>query len=345
MTDILFPDDGAKPISGLSRDGPRMSECASATTPPELHEYVPPWTPGDNEVHRASNVMRPVSSMGQQSAIILCACFAMLGIVWLMGTLAATSLGVPVRYVYYFWAMFGLAVLVVLVQVGTRAYMKAVKFKRQKLNAAETWRVAIIGRSAYQEDFGVVPTENFEPIVVPARVGHRSKKQFVAVAAITEMVCFLSVLYFLPIRTVLTVASNFYLLMILGVGVSSVVTGFLYPVYYRVLPGSIDIVRYPFLGMGKPAVERFDLHACRVTVLAQRKIVLIDDPAVPPKPIEQDSLARSVVAHMNMQYTFHAAAEINVALNRDSMQLVRMIAAAAISPYPTPELPDDELVG
>lgn len=322
-----------------------MSTHEQNATPDADAPYIPSWRTGDNEVHRALQVARPVVSGFQQVAVIQCAILSGIVIVWLVGSLAATALGVPARYVYMFWALLTIGVLVMLLRLGARAYMKAVKFKRQQFGVAETWRVAIIGRTGDQDEFGEVQTENFEPIIVPARVGHRSKVQFARIAIVSIGIFLFFIWNQLPSAFAATFAFQYYLLAILGGGVASVVLGFVYPVYYRVVPGALDIVRYPFLGIGRPIVERFDLHACRVTVLAQRKIVLIDDPAVPPTPIGKKSPLIHGVANNTAHHMVHATVEVNVALNRGSMEIVRMIAAAAISAYPTPPLPDDQLVG
>lgn len=95
----------------------------------------------------------------------------------------------------------------------------------------------------------------------------------------------------------------------------------LWPTYYRVVPGRVDIMKYGMLGPGAPDVEKLDLRACRVSADAGSGAVRIE-------------LADGTRKYLQFQGT-----------TASRMEFAKVVAEAAISPHPTPPLPDDALVG
>lgn len=61
-----------------------------------------------------------------------------------------------------------------------------------------------------------------------------------------------------------------------------------WPVYLRVSPGRVDLLRYPLLGAGKPAITSFDVRHAKVTCRAysENGYILIETPGAEPHSIQ-----------------------------------------------------------
>lgn len=95
----------------------------------------------------------------------------------------------------------------------------------------------------------------------------------------------------------------------------------LWPTYYRVVPGRLDIMKFPMIGLRKPEVERVDLRQPRVSADARSGAIRL----------ERADGARS---YIQFQGTLASR-----------MEFARSVAEAATSPHAAPPLPDHELVG
>ncbi|MCX5689596.1 MAG: hypothetical protein NTV94_07410 [Planctomycetota bacterium] len=96
------------------------------------------------------------------------------------------------------------------------------------------------------------------------------------------------------------------------------------PTYIRVAPGSLDVLRFGWIGRNIPRFEHFDLRTCQVLVDSRSGMIRIWDEARPTR--------RGIF--------------INASLTGAGKQeLSKAILAAARSKIPTPTLPDDALVG
>jgi len=97
----------------------------------------------------------------------------------------------------------------------------------------------------------------------------------------------------------------------------------LYPTYYRVVPGRLDIVRYKWWADRARSIERFDLREARKIEVnyANQNVVIEAAPSEPDCPVI---------------YLSHI---------RERHRLAEAILMAAISTSPAPPLPDDELLG
>lgn len=109
-----------------------------------------------------------------------------------------------------------------------------------------------------------------------------------------------------------------------GVTGGIVLLGVLCPTYIRVAPGSLDILRFGWIGHGIPRFEHFDLRTCRVLVDARTGMIRLWDETRPTR--------RGVFINGSMT-------------GAGKMELSKAVLAAARSRIPTPSLPDDALVG
>jgi hypothetical protein len=109
-----------------------------------------------------------------------------------------------------------------------------------------------------------------------------------------------------------------------GVTGGIVLIGALCPTYIRVAPGSLDILRFGWIGRGIPRFEHFDLRTCQVLVDSRTGMIRLWDESRPTR--------RGVF--------------INSALTgAGKHELSKSVLAAARSKLPTPRLPDDALIG
>lgn len=95
----------------------------------------------------------------------------------------------------------------------------------------------------------------------------------------------------------------------------------LWPTYYRVVPGRIDVLEFSVLGARLERVCKLDLRHDRVAANAATGYVIV---------------RRESGEHVLVNYA---------GLPPRRAEFAKAVAEAAISPHPTPPLPDDELTG
>ncbi|MGD9789457.1 MAG: hypothetical protein AB7Q00_05725 [Phycisphaerales bacterium] len=84
-------------------------------------------------------------------------------------------------------------------------------------------------------------------------------------------------------------------------GVPSLLATFIYPAYVRIVPGRMDVFRYPMFGRGRPAVESVDLRSGEVIVRADGCAVNVTTPTgprewtLPVMMFRRDEALRSVL--------------------------------------------------
>lgn len=98
-------------------------------------------------------------------------------------------------------------------------------------------------------------------------------------------------------------------------------TFFLWPTYYRVVPGRLDIMKFPMIRTGMAQVERVNLREPRVSADAASGAIRLEHP----------DGKRSYIQFLGTPAS--------------RMEFAKAVAEAAISPHTSPPLPDDELVG
>jgi hypothetical protein len=109
-----------------------------------------------------------------------------------------------------------------------------------------------------------------------------------------------------------------------GVTGGIVLLGLLCPTYIRVAPGSLDILRFGWIGRGIPRFEHFDLRTCQVLVDSRTGMIRLWD--------ESRATRRGLFINGSMT-------------GAGKLELAKAVLAAARSRIPTPSLPDDALVG
>lgn len=187
-------------------------------------------------------------------------------------------------------------------------------------------RVKLIASEAMLKQFGYPSLDPFEPKLFRVFGAVRGEKWLRRTIAVASFVMCIFALALLRGHGRLS-ASAFtgpmpisldFQVGLLAAFMPSVV---LWPTYFRVVPGRLDVLKYSMLGSGKPEVQKVDLRQGRLSVEAATGRLRIDLPS-----------------GERLYTQFHGSSS-------NKIEFAKAIAEAAISPHPTPPLPDDELVG
>lgn len=123
-----------------------------------------------------------------------------------------------------------------------------------------------------------------------------------------------------------------------GLAIARFSRPFLWPTYLRVVPGRLDILQYRLLGVGRPRVRSTDLTHARLAIrLGSCFAVFPLAPApTPPTPDTPDTPHTGEL--LPLPETLFGA-------RRHAFAFERALVSAALSPFPAPSLPKDELSG
>lgn len=251
---------------------------------------------------------------------VILACMA----TWVMGRFGTGAM---------LWFL-GVTALFVALGFGTRiwrrlrsAYDEGMELTKLPLSADGRGRVRCIGRQATVRRLGPIPEEPFEPVIVRVVVASKPSRAFVWTWVVSGVLAVVGVLAMF--RYVLSGVgpgtspwtSFMYFYFAFGASAGSLIATFVFPTYLRITPGRLDVFKFPALGRGRPEVSTFDLKRLNVTLL-----------------LNQSSIVLESSPDAGMQFVTFAA-------SFDRLGTSRALLAAAVSPHPTPPLPDDTLLG
>lgn len=117
----------------------------------------------------------------------------------------------------------------------------------------------------------------------------------------------------------------------------------LFPVYLRLCPGRLEVLRYPPFG-GAPAVTTFDLRAVGLCVDFDTAMVAIEPPRPPGTPVPPTVLSDRWPYHPRHP-DGHRPFYVCVALCPERSEFCRRLVQAALTETPAPPLPHDGLTG
>jgi hypothetical protein len=109
-------------------------------------------------------------------------------------------------------------------------------------------------------------------------------------------------------------------MMSILIGPAVTLTALMWPTYFRVVPGRLDVLAYGPLGHGPPRMNSIDLRASRVLVDTNRDWIVVEPEGQGPVGLELAGV-----------------------WNR--MEFARSVLEAARCRTPSPPLPEGELVG
>ncbi|MDX2146683.1 MAG: hypothetical protein SFZ23_04105 [Planctomycetota bacterium] len=258
--------------------------------------------------------------------------FAVVGAVVLIGLLVIRAVAGPTWLAFVPGGLVGIALAIWSLRFGLRTKRITLQFIRQPPPVDDSVRVRCAGNAvAIQEVKALGPPEgvgSFEPkiydafFMVPA-----SKKLFRWWIIITSIVGVAGVMgeVFIIARPLIPGFHVVYFYIIAVV--SAIILAFLNPVYLRVVPGRLDVMRFRFRGRRASSVRSIDLRSVRMLVDLTTKRVFFDR-------VAGDNSER-----------IECVGELGFEVCYNRTEFAHALLAAATTDAPTPDLPHDELIG
>lgn len=166
--------------------------------------------------------------------------------------------------------------------------------------------------------------EPFEPVIVPVLMPEGINRTFGltwAAGAIVTALAIAAIMRVLGLGAF--IFGGAYIIMAVSAMLGLSLAAWLRPSYLRILPGRIDVFRYGLLGARPPRVRKIAIRGARVDIALSGMRAL----AVHPPPGDGNS------AYL----LFHSA--------WSAERVAGAIMRAAVCSHPTPDAPDDALVG
>ena len=189
-------------------------------------------------------------------------------------------------------------------------------------NAApdESFRLNCVGPREYLEQHGPLTDLSFEPAIFHSIFVQKSTRSQVVVFILVLLPAFVVMHYLfawflgIPGWGKLVLSKTW-----LAVGLALWFTGWMWPTYFRVVPGRLDVMRFSNL-RGRPvAFEQYDLRQARIMVDLRRSVIFLD------------------YGYRKADFTFM--------LMRGRTRFAYYVLLAALSTHKPPPLPDDALLG
>lgn len=226
-----------------------------------------------------------------------------------------------------------------------RGYRDAMSLDRLALNVNQAARVRCVGGQAAVDRMRPIPLEPFEPVIERVLVASRPDRSFLVAWAIGSCLFMIGLLVVAELTGTgfrigpMSLWSFGYFIFGLVLFGGCLFASAMYPTYLRIAPGRVDVLRFSFLGRRVRELERFDVGRDRVLVLLRAGAVIVE-PLMPSAEGETDSTPSTAAEKPDRA----GSRCIIFAGSMNRTELARDILAAAISPHPTPALPDDRLL-
>lgn len=153
-----------------------------------------------------------------------------------------------------------------------RLYRTKGKYRPGEWRSDPSCRVRFIGPREWFDRLGPIEDEAFEPELFYAFLAARLTKGQIAVWVTTTAVLYIA-MFATGIANVAMVGG---LVFWTPFSFGMIATALLWPTYIRVVPGRLDVLAYPILGSGAPALHSYDLRSMRVIVMPMGVVRLLD---------------------------------------------------------------------
>jgi len=183
------------------------------------------------------------------------------------------------------------------------------------------FRLRLIAHPANAAHFTSIGNQPFEPRIYRSITGPAAFTKGRRAAII--VCCIVVYAAELAIARVLMHGVNaavVYLMLTGLLGQAALIAAMMWPTYFRLVPGRLDILAYGLLGHGKPKLESIDLRASRVLVDTNTDTLIVEREG-------------------------KEAVGLTFAGVPNRMEFARSVLEAARCTASTPPLPEDELVG
>lgn len=308
-----------------------------------MNQSPPEPSPRNNAhgVHFSKRVRRGSNVGGQATILLMYSAIGGAGLVVPLLSMVLPALGAAKwLQIVLSLALGGGAALVVVLYLVRRSRRRTAAQTSLPDEPDDAFRVRVIGAPADLEGDGPLADVPFEPQVfwaglsLPIPTLHHVL--FWVIASVAGMLLTLLPGIGIPIKS--AVAGPFPIWF--AFGVTMAVYAWFRPIYVRVSPRRLDIVRYRPLRSSPISVETYDVGKLRVLVDTRSSLVYLDDENTGQRRNPGDD------PKAKMRPLYGAALlEISTLLIPRRDALHRAIVLAAISSHPAAPLPADELLG
>lgn len=183
------------------------------------------------------------------------------------------------------------------------------------------FRLRLTAHRANADSFRGLGKEPFEPRIHRSITGPAA---FTGARRTTILCCCIAVYGAVLVAARLVLGGlyevAFYIMMTSLAGPAALIAALMWPTYFRIVPGRLDVLAYGLLGHGKPQLASIDLRTSRLLVDTNRDMVIVEREG-------------------------QEAVSLTFAGVPDRLGFARSVLEAARCTVPTPPLPEDELVG
>lgn len=230
-----------------------------------------------------------------------------------------------------------------LLPVIRTGYRDATSMDRLPLRVDEAVRVRCVGGQGAIERMGPVSLEAFEPVIERLLFASTPGRSFIVAWVVGAGLCLIGLLVIAELAGTgfrigpVSLWSFGYFIFGLVAFSGCLIAAAVYPTYVRISPGRVDVITFSFLGRRVRELQRYDVGRDRVLVLLRVGAAIVEPAEDAGAPIEPESAVKTRDSKSAPRCILFAGSMNRTGLARD-------ILAAAISPHPTPALPEDRLL-
>jgi hypothetical protein len=217
-----------------------------------------------------------------------------------------------------FWAVVYVVGGVWLVVWLFRLYRAKSKYEPGEWRSDPSYRVRFIGPREAYDRLGPIEDEAFEPELFYAFLAARLTKGQIAVWVMTTTAFYVLMFFSGVTNFAMMGGLVFWTPFSLGM----IATALLWPTYIRVVPGRLDVLAYPILGSGAPALHSYDLRSMQVIAMPMGVVRLFE------KQDDQDGEEEAKAVKKALVLT--------TSLPWDHRRYARAVLRGAISTAPVP---------
>jgi hypothetical protein len=211
-------------------------------------------------------------------------------------------------------------VIGVLIAIAVRDFRRGLRLKANPHREAdERARLRCVGLPQELAKWGELRDAPFEPLVFTGWFTHRLPPFMRAMVAVLTVPAFIVAHLMISGLTSLWTREEIVLKLWLALLSARGIVSWLWPTYFRVVPGRLDVMRFSNIRGRAVATRHFDLRKARILVDLRRNVVFIDE--------DGDS------------------EEFAIGLMPGRTRFAHALFWAALSTHEPPPLPENELLG
>ncbi len=244
-------------------------------------------------------------------------------------------------------------------ETDSRYRIRAVIPSKRQSTGVRQWAEATLGTKPPEYTPPLSPDElgfiqgGFEPLIIRPWFGVKHAKAYQRTAIICGITCVGALLYIFQLFSG-GWGPMFQTMGFLGYAAAGfamlsgvVCAELIFPTYIRLAPGRLDIFRYGFLGSGQPEVTTYDLRRIGLCVDFGSFTIALEPPRPPGEPLPEFVVRKNSGVHAKIKVhpEGHTPDYFCLALTPNRIEHCQRLIQAARTNEPTPDLPDNQLLG